>query len=388
MTEPWSAGENRERRLAAAILAAVVLFCLLAPKMSSLAKGYPPPVIRVKIGTLKKSTVVEAQGLSWKAGHRSAKAGEARLAWDGRNLRINGRGAGLPVRFTASGPISVDGTEFRGYLMISSGAPPLLLNFIDVESYVAGVINQEMDSRWPAAAVDAQAILARTYALKRAMERKGRSFDLDRTVADQVYGGVAAEDDLAWAAVERTRGMVLVFKGGLISGHYHSCCGGRTELPSEVWGGSDRPCQKSVVCRYCQGAPRYFWRFPERGTVSGKELAAAIGSPREVVEVEVTQRTGSGRARNVELRSANRTFRFTGQEFRKLMGYNVIFSTAIRVDREEGGFVFRGSGSGHGAGLCQWGAKGMAEAGFSSEAILGYYFPGSKPGPRGRMHIK
>jgi stage II sporulation protein D len=254
----------------------------------------------------------------------------------------------------------------------------LILNLVDVESYTAGVINHEIDARWPEAAVDAQAIMIRTYALKRREERAKQPYDLDRTVSDQVYGGVAAEDEPSWAAVKRTRGLVLTYQGGLVSAFYHACCGGRTETPSAVWGGHDEPYQQSVACKYCQNAPRYFWRVPLAGAISGRDLAALLGLSGEVREVQVPERTPSGRAAKVEVLTELRRMIVSGAEFREWMGLERLFSAAFQVDREDDGFVFMGSGAGHGVGLCQWGAKGMAAAGFNSKSILYYYFPGTK----------
>jgi stage II sporulation protein D len=292
----------------------------------------------------------------------------------------------LPITFAADGPITVEGRPYRGGIEVRPGEPAVIINRVDVESYVAGVINHEIDSRWSPAAVDALSILIRTYALKRCQERKGELFDLDRTTTDQVYGGLAAVDDLALAAAERTRGRVMTFEGELILGLYHACCGGHTEVPSAVWGGHDLAWQRSVACPYCQDAPRYFWRYPEQGALSRKELASLLGLSGEVHELTVSARTISGRAAMIRVLSSRGGSSFTGQEFRKLLGYDRLFSTAFEIETVPEGFVFRGSGAGHGVGLCQWGARGMAAKGFSAPAILSYYYPGIKveriPGQR------
>lgn len=367
------ARSQRPRARAGAVIAALVVIGA-GPSLLGAKKQAPP--VRVKLESLERPVTLDGKQLKWKAGMIRG-AGKARLVWDKGSLRINGRKAALPLVISSDGPVEVNGLAFRGAVTVIEGSPPLVINEVDVESYVAGVINQEINSRWPEAAVDAQAVLARTYALMKSEQRRDQPYDLDRTVSDQVYGGVAAEDDPAWAAVERTRGAVLVYKGKLAACYYHSCCGGRTELPSEVWGGKNLPYQQSVACPYCQDAPRYFWRFPEQGAVTGAEITSMLRLREEVVEVLIPGRNMSGRVTRFDLVTTRDRLSVSGQDFRRLMGYERIFSTAVQVDHEEGGFVFRGSGSGHGVGMCQWGARGMALAGFGSGAILEYYFPGT-----------
>jgi stage II sporulation protein D len=370
---------TRTRRRPAAglliLLGLLPLLCLLIASRKT--ADYEPPLLRVKLAGLGPTTTVSAPGLQWTAGGRNGRADTVALAWDGKSAAVNGRAVSLPLAFTASGPISVDGYPFRGGIEIAAGPPPIVINVVDVESYVTGVINHEIDSRWPAAAVDAQAVIIRTYAIKRRRERHNGPFDLDRTASDQVYGGQAAEDEASRASVQRTRGRVLTWQGQLALAQYHACCGGRTELPSAVWGGQDQPWQQSVACGHCQDAPRYFWRWPESGAEGARELAAALGLTGEVLSVTVTHKTATGRAGEVEVRTRGDRLTLTGQELRKRIGYDRLWSTSLTVESGPDGFVFRGGGSGHGVGLCQWGARDMALKGLAAEAILRYYYPGA-----------
>ncbi|HUT51773.1 MAG TPA: SpoIID/LytB domain-containing protein [bacterium] len=379
-------GTRTPRRAIEIILLAALA---LPPALALTGSGAnPPPLVRVKIGDLASSLEISGPGLALESAGKLRRGDDFSVVWDGGSARVDGKKAALPISVSGGTFISVDGVQYRGRVRIIASSVPLVVNLVDVESYAAGVINQEIDSRWPQAALDAQVILARTYALARREERRGELFDLDRTVNDQVYGGAAAEDDLAWAAVNRTRGLVLTYGNELAAGLYHSCCGGRTAFPSEVWGGQDRPYQKSVECIYCEDAPRYFWRFPEKGSLDSAELSAMLGLKGAVTGLTVLSRTRSGRAASVLAEARTGNAEFTGQEFRKRMGYDKIWSTAFQVEKDGTGFVFRGSGSGHGAGLCQWGACGMAQAGFSSARILGYYFPGAVVRSYDRLGLK
>ena len=357
------------------LLVAILALPAIFPALSG--SGYDPPEIRVKVGTLQGKKEIKAEGLSLKRPGKTGKEMKAVISWDGKKFTINGKKYRLPITFSAAGPIYIEGAGYRGKIALTDDSPPRIVNAIDVESYVAGVLNNEINARWPENAVDAQAILARTYALKKAGSNKDRNYDLDSTTTDQVYGGLSSEDGPSRAAVKRTRGQVLYFGKDLADGLYHSCCGGKTEKPSEIWGGEDKPYQKSVPCSYCQDAPRYFWRYPGQGAVDGKELARALSLPGSVGDLEIIGRGLSGRVTRIKIsyRGDSRTIK--GTTFRDMMGHRNVFSTNFQVDREEDGWVIRGSGSGHGAGMCQWGARGMAETGFSVEAILRYYFPGT-----------
>ncbi|MFO8056570.1 MAG: SpoIID/LytB domain-containing protein [bacterium] len=360
------------------LLFAALLAGAAAVLVFQVKAGAPPPVLRVKLAELHAETVtIKGHAVKWRGSRKYRLEGRARIRFQKGRLYFNGHAQSLPLRVYGGDSVSIDGEAFRGDLLVTDSRPPLLINLVDAESYVAGVINQEIDSRWPEAAVDAQSILARSYALKRKKERAGKSYDLDRTVHDQVYGGLAAEDELSRASAKRTRGMVLSYKGETASGHYHSCCGGRTELPGEVWDGENAPYHKSVKCNHCREAPRYFWRFPEKGAVSGSKLASLLGTKKRVQDIKITETTGTGRAGTLAVRTRGRNHRFSGNEFRRRTGYERIRSTSFRVDREEEGFVFRGSGAGHGVGMCQWGAKGLAKKGRSARQILEFYFPGT-----------
>lgn len=362
------------KRLTILLLLLLPVLVLAGPDEPRPACGHP---VRIRLQSLERPANIVGRGLSYSVGGRDFSTESIVVKAEAGGLWVNGERTDGPLTITATGTFTVDGVSYRGELRALAD-PPVLLDLVDLETYVAGVVNHEMDSRWPQAAVDAQTILARTYALKRMEERAGQAFDLDRTVADQVYQGTVGEDERSWAAVERTRGQVLSYQGRLATGLYHSCCGGRTELPSSVWGGSDQPYQVSVECSYCQRAPRYFWRYPNERPLPGAEMAALLKMNGEVSAVEIREKTATGRAALLEVTAGGRSRVFTGQEFRKAIGYNHIWSTSFGVDMAEGGFVFRGSGSGHGVGMCQWGARGMAEKGKSAADILKFYFPGAQ----------
>ena len=134
----------------------------------------------------------------------------------------------------AQGLLLLQGQPYRGRLQLSrQGQGVQAVNHVSLESYLAGVVGSEMPASWPLAALRAQAVAARTYAL--AQRRPEAPFDLKATVASQVYRGVVAETDSTREAVASTRGQVLMYDGTLINAVFHSSSGGSTENSGEIW---------------------------------------------------------------------------------------------------------------------------------------------------------
>jgi stage II sporulation protein D len=158
-----------------------------------------------------------------------------------------------------------------------------------------------------------------------------------------------------------------------IEAYYHSTCGGRTECGAEALG-RDLPYLPSVECGRCQDSPRARWT--RRLTADELGRAAGLGAPAAVARV--AELTPSGRAAAVEIASGERRKRLPAAELRQLVGFDRLPSLAFSVREEAGTFLFEGRGSGHGAGLCQWGAAGWAKAGKGYREILEKYYPGTE----------
>lgn len=277
------------------------------------------------------------------------------------------------VLSTADGEIRVAGRRFQGRVeVVKLGANRLLLvNDMDLERYLVGLINYEISSTWPIEAVKAQAVAARTYAMYQKQKRMKELYDLESSVLDQVYKGIGSEDERAAAAVAATRGEVITNGREIIKAVYHSCCGGMTENSEDVWGDSVAYL-RSVRDPYCTDATHYFWMY----SVSTDTLSRRLGGE-SLKEVTVRGRTPSGRVRELEFvfRSGRKAL-MNGTDFRKKMGYTNIRSTNFRIAVEGNYFKFSGSGSGHGVGMCQWGAKGMAEKRYQYRQILQHFYRG------------
>ena len=287
--------------------------------------------------------------------------------------------------------MEVNGKQYRGAIRIArrTGERKLdAINLVNIESYLLGVVGCEMSSRWPAAALEAQAIAARSYALRQWRRRRKRRFDLRATQSDQVYGGTSRESRKVTNAVERTRGVVLLYGELPLMAYYSACCGGHTAGAVIAMGERtmDIPPLRGGPCNFCNPAmhvagtatPKslYHWRL----TVPKSELAAGLRELEYVVDAVTSARgleiDASGRSARIEIGlKTGRPITMTSRDFRRMVGYRKVKSTKLTFSSSEDAIEIEGYGWGHGVGLCQWGAKGMADAGQDWKSILQHYYP-------------
>ncbi|MFZ3071804.1 MAG: SpoIID/LytB domain-containing protein [Thermodesulfobacteriota bacterium] len=296
-------------------------------------------------------------------------------------VSVNGKSAGLPLRFYPSGKaVMVNGKPFRGVIEVRrEGNSLMVINEIHLDEYVAGIINNEISSKWHIEAIKAQAVIARTYALFQKEKRKGSLYDLTSTYMDQVYSGADKEDSAVYRAVKDTKGLVLTYDGSLANTVYHSNAGGVTEEASEVWG-TGYPYLESVESEYDESGPNYSWELSLSKDRIKDALNKAGYAVFEVDSIRVEKKTDTGRVKTIIVEDADGAeFALTGEDLRKALGYATLRSTLFDVEKESSSiFRFSGKGSGHGVGLSQWGAKGMAEDGDDYKDILKHYYPGTK----------
>lgn len=300
-------------------------------------------------------------------------------------------------------PVRINGRAYRGLAQILRDRTGLtVVNRLGVEEYLPGVVSAEMGRRSSTeeSALRAQAVVSRTYAIRHLGRRKAQGFDLTATVADQVYGGIAAETAEGRAAVAETRGRVLTYKDQPIEAFFYSTCGGRTADGAEVFRGALQPYLRSVPDRaengsiYCRISPRYRWR--EEWTAEGlratlrRNLPSVAGVRSELVgqvrDIRIARRTSSGRVDQLAIALGGPEVRVDGLAIRQVLrppsgellrsnSFDLIASGAgLRVTH----LTVDGMGAGHGVGFCQWGAVGRARAGQGFEQILAAYFPGTR----------
>jgi stage II sporulation protein D len=287
------------------------------------------------------------------------------------------------VRFAApAGFVRVNGQEYRGVIEIRRTPAGRLtaINELDLEQYIYGVIKGEIDPRWPPEAVKAQAVAARTLALETLAASRGKyaaeGYTLRATTDSQMYLGAGGEDPGATAAVDTTRGVVATFRGQPIFAAYHSNSGGHTEDSENVWG-TPHPYLRGVPDPYALNGPDEQWatRLPLAAIEAGLRRGGV--SVTGIAAIEPGRMTPWGRAITVRLvDEGGRGQEIGANQFRLLLGPTVVRSAMFVVTREGVAVSFKGRGSGHGVGLDQWGARGMALQGYTYEQILGYYYTG------------
>lgn len=279
----------------------------------------------------------------------------------------------------AGGALEVQGRRYYSPLKIFPGPNGEIwaINELPMENYLAGLVNAEIPLLWPMEALKAQVVAARTYAMYQKRNRVGELFDVDSTVADQVYEGIEKEDERAHQAVRETAGQILVYNGNPIFSVYHACCGGRTDSAEGFWIG-EHPYLKSIPCGFCLDSPHFLWNYQISKENFAQTLSPAGLWGSQVLDIAIAQRTESKRVAQLIIQSDKERVALSGKDFRRVMGYDSIRSTHFIVKRENGNFLFSGLGWGHGIGMCQWGARGMAEAGENYPSILRHYYPGTE----------
>ncbi|MEO8634227.1 MAG: SpoIID/LytB domain-containing protein [Gemmatimonadales bacterium] len=298
------------------------------------------------------------------------------------------------------------GTQpYRGRLTIAPDRTGLtVVNAVSLEDYLAGVVAAEMGRRdsTDGAALEAQAIVSRTFALRNLGKRATEGFDLYATVADMVYSGAVAEYPAASAAVAATAGQILTWQGVPIDAFFFSTCAGQTAAGTEVFVAADRPYLQSVRDvdpdgqAYCRISPRFRWReewsIEQLRGVLKSTLPPATATTAEAAAsvrgVTVVRRTASDRVSRVTIALRTGGVDVDGPAIRRVLrpaGDAVLRSAIFQLSEVREGSQLRrlvadGAGAGHGVGFCQWGAVGRARAGQDAPTILAAYFPGTTLG--------
>ncbi len=425
-------------------------FLLVLGIFSSLlpAWGGNAPTLRVCVaqnmtkGTLsspKSYTLVDTQGK-----HLTLSGSCSLLYRKGNVIDVNKKNLSLPVKIKGKAPVAWGNHPYRGSLEICRGSSGMsIINVIDLETYLRGVLKMEANPAWPMEFLKAQAVVARTYAISHKGRHGGEGFDLCATPHCQVYRGMNAEDSRIDKAIQATRGMVLVYQGKYALTPYHADSGGSTADVRHVWGGSVsylQPRREPVAYT----SPYSHWELslsPRQIAEVLRKMGLSVG---QVRGVDIGQRDSGGRAITLRISGTNGVREVSAHRFRMALGSNDLKSTNFSIvspssgiseslpgnsvsfeDQEElslmtrqgvfsteelmdmllhpekqksyleknrrspetiavrtentsgsGNFLFSGKGWGHGVGLSQWGAKALAEQGWTWEKILQHYYPG------------
>ena len=432
---------------------------------------------------ISTATISSAHSISLQdaSGRKTTHGGTVRLSMSSaRSVLVDGKPRTLPVTLSSSAPLLFGKTRFRGNIRIAGTADGLsVINVVDSEAYLRGVLKMEANPAWPTEALKAQAIVSRTYALRRISGSNGREYDVSDSTESQVYRGVNAEDPRCDAAIRSTHGMVLSYGGSIAFTPFHSDSGGNTADIRDVWGGS-YPYLSGSKEPVSYASPNSDWERRLSASEIESILLRLKKSVGRVSNISVQTSDRAGRAVQLLVSGSNGRASVKAHDFRMAAGSSVIKSTMFSVTasgapsiasaapapksrpqeivgntqtsgknrsiplsttpmsfREEqalmtlteqgafsteelldmlkrpetrkgylieainrskgsnrprvtpptepysgsgGGqsFLFTGKGWGHGVGMSQWGAKSLAEAGWSHKKILQHYFPGTE----------
>ncbi len=278
------------------------------------------------------------------------------------------------------GQVQVDGRSFQGSLEIlkEPGGTLTVVNRLPIEDYVMGVLAGEIPHNWPLEALKAQAIAARTFAVLQRLtaRQKGEPYDLEGTAQFQRYQGSDLVNDEIRQAVLETHGRIITYDSKPIEAFFHSNCGGETCGADEVWS-RDRPYLRPVACPFGNNGAHFRWKaeIPTRDLV--RKLRAAGVLVGDIVRLEAAERDESNRILELSITDADGSVQtMRGSAFRMAVGPDVIRSTRFTAQVGPASVVFNGKGWGHGVGMCQEGACGMALKGYNAFEILRYYYRG------------
>ena len=300
-----------------------------------------------------------------------------------RNIRIPEHGIEVDeirlVPRTKDAVIYVGSKPYRGSLEVKWRAPGLMvINTLDLEAYLYGVVPKEAPTRWEMAALRAQAIVARTYALYKRTRQANRDYDVAaQYIRDQHYDGYGVEHARTTQAVNDTQGLVLTCHGELIPAYYHAESAGFTEDSEQVWA-SPHPCLRAVKAPVHPASPYLQWS----ASPSLQDIRAALVKQGYAIGairfLEPIERSATGRITRLKISHKSGETVMRGTDFRLALGPEVIRSTRFTVQIRDGRAFFSGQGWGHGVGLCQWCSQEMAVLGYDYEAILTHYYQGAK----------
>jgi stage II sporulation protein D len=314
------------------------------------------------------------------AGSAAWRADVVRAVVVGGGIEIDGRRAPA-FRLRSERPIRLNGRDYSAALeIVRNGDGLAVVNDLPFEDYVAGVLRAEASEKWPLEMLRAQAVVARTYAAHHRNIAAGKPYHILASTLHQQYAGHVAALSPIWGAVRDTAGQVLLWEGEVFPAFYHTESGGYTEDPRMIFASRNMPALKPVRCEFSAGSPHFYWSLDLRLAELTERLRKNDVNVGPVTAIDVSERTPSLRAAVVTVHGGRGDARLRGNDFRRMIGYDTLKSTlfAVAVDGEWA--RFSGRGYGHGAGMCQWGAKGMAEQGYSARQILEFFYPGTTLG--------
>jgi len=297
-------------------------------------------------------------------------------------------------------PIFVSGIGYPGKVNVLLNSQLKVINVIDMETYVKGVVPHEIGTRPidELEVVKAQAIAARTYAIKHLNLDRNPTYDLVASVYDQVYKGFQYRNALSDSAVTATYGEIIAYNGEPIEAKYSSTCGGITSDVTDNWGNDRVPYLRSIKDEpspafgaqepFCSISRLYTWeeKFSRedfyrmiRGNLYGTDSTGHIAERPSITGFNLKRNPRSKRVTTLEIKTETDEFVFKGLDIRKVLKEEdrLLWSNYFFIKSTQDSIFIQGKGAGHGCGMCQWGAIGMAQKGYQYKEILKHYYRGT-----------
>lgn len=363
----------------------------------------------------------ERAELSWIHEHFRYHRTRLRVTSDAGYLRVNDR--------HYAGSITIQPNAYGSYTVV---------NAVPLETYLRGVVPHEVGSGAPFAAMAAQAILARTYALKNLHRFQVDDYQLCANTHCQVYKGLTGTHPRADEAIRQTSGLVLTYNGELVDAVYSSTNGGVSAAFEDVWDGDPRPYlrpQADIAHRAPQGEERhqpgkpldlrqessfqvflaqregfneagvsrlFRWEFSLSLEELNTQLRAGqdyLGIPMptwsSIAGMQILERSASGRVQvmQLDLQTAEGIRSILLRKDQVRLAFPRLYSTLFRIEplkqgERLAGYRFIGGGFGHGVGLSQYGSYTLARQGFNAAQILAFYYPGTTLAPLGSLSLQ
>lgn len=250
----------------------------------------------------------------------------------------------------------------------------VVINNVELESYLKGVVPNELSEEYPLEALKAQAITSRTFALSNINKYKKLGYNLDDTTNCQVYRGIKSEAKFTNKAVESTEGIVALYNDKIANTIFGASSGGVTASVHEVWGGNKIGYLSSINDPY---STKYTWDYKIKTDEFIKKLQQ-FKKFSQIIAINIMESDSSGRVSKISIDTDAGQFTLKGVELRDLLGTTKLKSTLFSVKYTVDNIEFSGKGYGHGVGLSQYGAVEMAKQGKDCSEIMKFYFPGIK----------
>ncbi len=381
-------------------LCIIIIFVLNIFLVDALAyPGSHPQRVKIKLGDWSTSEpfignqiFIKTTGSEWKkikSHHRITcqKGRHSKTQWTLKTPSNKSTGSlSGPRLFIKGRKLKAKGLVLPDEFSLSCADKKIDVIFsLPFNDYVLGVLLSELPSSWPLESLKAQAVAIRSYTRAVIRERQRQSFHLRASVMDQVYKVNIHKEAPQHVykkfkqAVDETQDLFLVENKRVLKSFYHSDCGGQTTSSYEVWGEKqDSGGVKDIHCPLNPGAQ---WKIAlsKRDVQLKLREHFNLGSLITLDSLRVIRRDLSGRVKTFGVEfDFGISRQLSGQKLRSLIGFQEIRSTLLEIEQRGANYHFKGSGFGHGVGLCQWGSRKLAEQGWRFTKILDHYYSGAK----------